>query len=234
MAVLELGEAPERDVDAFQGLDAADEEDEVPVGGQPEPGPGVALVAGREAAVVDAGRDDLDPVGVGAPLDEVGPLGGGRDDEHVGAALHLVLDAVPVLGVVDDPGFGLGAGQGVEGGDERHVELVLQAVRDRARDPVVGVDGGVAGPPALQMVAGRGDEVVEEAGEGVLLDRRRRSGVEVDHPQPRLELHDAGLAGLLGAGQDVAGDPGAGQRLPERPDVDVHAAPVASSGLRQR
>ena len=63
---------------------------------------------------------------------------GGREHQ-IGARDHFVLDARAVLGVVVDAGFGLHARERVERRDERQVELVLQPVRDRAREPVVPV-----------------------------------------------------------------------------------------------
>jgi len=50
-------------------------------------------------------------------------------------------------------------------------------------------------------------------------------------PQAGLEIDDGLLIGMLGAGQDVAGDTGAGQGLAEGTDVDVHPPTVTRSGL---
>ena len=54
-------------------------------------------------------------------------------------AIDLVLGARAQLGIVVDAGVGLHARERVERRDERKIELVLQPVRDRAREPVVRV-----------------------------------------------------------------------------------------------
>ena len=62
--VVERGEAADREADALERLDATDEQDHAPTV-EPEAVPRRGAIAGREHRVVDAGRDDLDAIGVG-------------------------------------------------------------------------------------------------------------------------------------------------------------------------
>ena len=90
--------------------------------------------------MVDARRDDLDAVPLGAvQRDELPAFLVRRGDHQVGAADDLTLDAGAGLGIVADTRLRLHAIEGVERGDEGQVELVLEPVPDRARDPVVRV-----------------------------------------------------------------------------------------------
>ena len=94
----ERGERADGDVDALERLDATDEQQHRPVAevevGQR--GAGAGAVAGREEGVVDAGRHDLDPVGLGAvEADELRLLGQARRRDGVGAADDLGLGLAP-------------------------------------------------------------------------------------------------------------------------------------------
>ena len=101
--------------------------------------------------MVDARRDDLDALGIGAVVaHELVPLVVGRRDDEVGAAHDLGLDARPQRDLVVEADLGLHAVERVERGDEREVELVLQPVADRARHPVVRVQHVVVGAAALE------------------------------------------------------------------------------------
>ncbi len=184
--------------------------------------------------MVDTRRHDLDAIEVGVvERRELRAFVVGRREHQVGARHDLVLDARAVLGVVVDAGFGLHAGERVERRDEREIELVLQPVRDRAREPVVAVqhvDRLALEHPAHRRV----DERVDERGQLVLRDRRARPGFDVQHPKARLDLHHRRLGAVLGARVDVALDAGAGQRGRERAHVHVHAAAVAGTRLGER
>ena len=233
---VELGEAPHREVGALQRLDAPGEQHDVAVDGQAELRRGLAPVAGREHGVVDAGRHDLDAVGIGAvERDQLRALLGGRRDHQVGAGDDLGLDPGPGRGLVALARLGLHPIERVEGGDERQIELVLEPVADRARDPVVGVE----------------DVVVELVGGGGGRARRRRTARRGRTPRPWAAPRGGptgrcttrkpgstsmtgGCSGVVGAGEDVARHAGAGEVRRQRPHAHVHPAAVARPGLRER
>ena len=97
-------------------------------------------VAGEEHPVVDAGRDDLDALGIGAVVThELVLLLERRRDDEVGTAHDFGFDPRPHRHVVGETDLGLHPVEGVERGDEREIELVLQPVTDGARHPVVRV-----------------------------------------------------------------------------------------------
>ena len=78
--------------------------------------------------------------------DELLPFLVGRGEHEVGATRRSRASTRGrMVGFVVETGFGLDARERVERGDEREVELVLQPVSDRARDPVVGVQYVVGG-----------------------------------------------------------------------------------------
>ena len=60
------------------------------------------------------------------------------------------------------------------------------------------------------------------------------TGLDVQHTEAGLDLHDVGLLGMLRARVDVALDTGPCERGRERVDVDVHPATVAGTRLGQR
>ena len=94
---------------------------------------GAAPVAGGEEGVLDAGGDDLDAPGrVAVQPAELALLLGAADADRVGAADDLGLGALAPQRL-EVAALGLDPGQRVERGDERQVELVLEAVADDAR-----------------------------------------------------------------------------------------------------
>ena len=124
---------------------------------------------------------------------ELRPLVGRRREHEVGARDHLVLDARAVLGVVVDAGFGLHAGQRVERRDQREVELVLQAVRDRTREPVVAVEHVDRFALAASAASTASTNGSTSVGQLVLRDRRRGPASTCSDPEARLDLHDRRL-----------------------------------------
>ena len=194
----------------------------------------LAGAARVEDLVVHAGRDDLDAVAVRAvEADELLALVRGRRQDQVGAADGLLLDARPLLGVVVDAGVGLHPGERVERRDERDVELVLQPVAERAGDPVVRVERVVAEILGREVVQRRAGQRLDEVDERVLRHRLGRARVQVDDPEPGLDLHHVGLAGMVAAGEHVAFDAGPRQRRRERSHVHVHPTTVARARLRE-
>ena len=181
--------------------------------------PGLAAVERRDLVGLDRARGQH---GVGAVDD--GRLGLGPAVRHVGLDLfghRLRLDPV----------------ERVEGADERQVQLVLDHVAREPRQPVVGVHRGVG-----QLAGGRrrghavehaGRELVDHRGQRLLGQGVERSGGNMVHPQPRLDVDHGRQIGRPGPGEDVAGHVGAGQGRGQLADVDVHAAAVAGAGLGQ-
>ena len=184
--------------------------------------------------MVDAGRDDLDAIGVGVvERRELRAFVVGRGEHQVRARDDLVLDARAQFRVVFETGVRLDAGERVERRDERQVELVLELVRDRAGEPVVRVQD-VDGWRRQQQFACRVRERVDEIEQIVLGDGLARPGIDVQHTEAGFDLDDVGLLGVLGTRVDVAVDTGARERGRERVHVDVHPATVARARLGQR
>ena len=131
------GQACHSDVEAFERLDPAHKRQYRSV---VETGDSAGHGAGarREVGVVDARGDDLDPRRLGAVVvDQLTRLLGAAGQDHVGAPDDLGLGLDSALGF-QVTGLGLDPGQGVEGGGQREVELVLEAVPSHAAQPVVG------------------------------------------------------------------------------------------------
>ncbi len=226
----DLGEGTDGDVEALEGLDAPDEQQDGAAGLQTEGGAGAALVTGREEGVQHPRGDDLDPGGVGAVVsDEVVGLGRARRRDRVGAGDDLGLGVDPALrlGIA---GLRLHPGERVERRHERQVELVLEPVTGHAREPVVGVDG-VEGARAEVGEDALG-ELVDGAGQVLLREVDGPSG-DVDDPHARLDVHDLGQVWCRGPGEDVDGDARLRERRSQLAHVDVHAAAVALAWLGQ-
>ncbi len=229
--VAELGERAHGDLDALERLDPTDEHQQWRIA-EPEGAAGCRLVARGEQGVFDAGRDDLDPVGLGAvEALELAALGEAVGGDHVAAADHLGLgvDATLRFGVA---GHGLHASEGVEGGDQRQIELVLDPMTGHAREPVVGMHdvGAAAGHDVGADLVG---EALDDVGQRFL----RQIGIaggDVDHLDARLDVDDGGQ--IIGPAPHVdrAVRPPVSQRRDELADVDVHAPRVARSRLGQR
>ena len=181
--------------------------------------------------MVDAGGDQLDAVGPGAVelhqlvgLDRVGCADGVAAADHGGlggfAGGRFVV-----------AGGGLDPGEGVEGGDQRQVEPVLEVVGRNRGQPVVGVqrlDRG-RGQVGSHAVAELSDDRRE-----VLLGQLGRAGGDVHHLEARFDPHAVGKVVGPAAHVDPHVDAGLGQRGRQLTHVDVHAAGVAGAGLRER
>ena len=155
--------------------------------------PGAAPVAGREERVLDARGDDLDPPArIAVEAAELALLLGAADADRVGAVDDLGLGplAPDRLRIA---ALGLDPGEGVERGDERQLELVLDAVRDEAAEPVVGVHHVGAGT-VLEVVDHGVAELVDDVRQVFLGEVERPAG-QVHDPVPRLDLDDLGQPG---------------------------------------
>ena len=188
-------------------------------GGHDVDPPWFAAVERRDLVRLDrARRQD----GVGAVDD--GGLGLGPAVGHVG--LHLLWHRL-----------GLDTVEGVEGADERQVQLMLDHVPREAREPVVGVHRGVGQLARLQRGGHARQharrELVDDARERFLGQCLERSGRNMVHPQPRFDVDHGRQFRRPGPGEDVAGHVGTGQRRGQLPDVDIHAPAVACAGLGQ-
>ena len=149
----------------------------------------------------------------------------------------------PVRGVGLDllgTGLGLDPVEGVEGGDQRQVELVLDQVPGDAAQPVVGVHGVegevLGGPEALGGAHALEDpvgELLDHRGQRLFGHRRGRAGRDVVDAEAGLDVHGGGKVVGPGPGEHVTLDPGPGQRGRELADVDVHAAAVPGARLGQ-
>ena len=217
-----------------------------PVPGQAQRPPGLAAVAGAEEGVVDPGGHDADPGGVGAvELGDLGRLHRARRQHGVRAADDGGLGLGPLVGGVGldlfRAGLGLDPVEGVEGGDQRQVQLVLDQVAGHAAQPVVGVDG-VEGqvlrpcrsPPRLAMrlstpsansstTVGRASLAMGVGGPAETWCTRRPGSMSTGGRQ---------VVGP-GPGEHVARHPGPGQRRGQLAHVDVHAAAVPGARLGQ-
>ena len=178
---------------------------------------------------------DLDAFGIGAVVaDELGALVGGGRDHEVGAAHDLGLDARPERDLVVEADLGPHAVERVERGDERQVELVLQPVSDRAGHPVVRVQHVVVGAATLERGARRIAEGRDQLGELTTGHRCAWAGVDVQDAKARLDDDERRLLGVLGACEHVDQHTRPRQGRGERTDVDVHAAGIAATRLRER
>ena len=183
--------------------------------------------------MVDAGRDDLDPLGDGVvEALELGRLVVGQGQDGVGAADDGGLGLGP-LAVVVGGVLRLHPGQGVERGHQGQLELVLEGVAGKPRQPVVGVDE--VGPEgALELEADAGGELVDVLDQVVDRQGGPGTGVDMVDAEPRLDRHHARQPLLPAPGVDVAVDSRPGQGAAQLADVDVHPSTVAGAGLRQR
>ena len=184
--------------------------------------------------MVDARRDDLDAVGGRAvQLLQLVSLGSGGRQHQIRARDDLVLDTRTELGVVVDPRVRLHAGQGVERGDERKVQLVLQPMADRAGEPVVGVQRVVLNSLVDEIKGGRHHRI-HQLDEFVLRDRYRGTGIEVHDAKSGLDGDRIRLVRMLPPNEHIALDAGSGQGRGQRADVDAHAPAITRAGLRER
>ncbi len=129
-----LGRIEER-VDALDGVDAADEEDERLVGRKGEGDPGGEAILWAEEIEVDAGRNGANLFGWGTlPPDEVGAFVGVGGDQAVGEVEQPALGLEAEVGLpVDGVGDGiLHMGGRVEHLDEWGVPVAFSEVTDPA------------------------------------------------------------------------------------------------------
>jgi hypothetical protein len=230
--VAERGKRPDRHVGALERLDAPDEQQQRSVDVEAERTAGPRLVAGREERVLDAWSDDLEAALRFAVVEA----------ELIGLLLAAHADRV---GAVDDLGLGtvtphrfgitvggLHPGEGVEGGHERNVELVLERVADDAAQPVVGVDHVGAFVPS-QPVEHAVAELVGDLRERFLGEVVRPCR-DVDHAVAGFDEDLVGKAVSVGAGERGGLDTRLRQGRAEFADVHVHPAAVACARLQQR
>ena len=230
----ELAERRDREVRALQLLEPPREEEERPVGVDPERPTRLDAITGSEEGVVNAQRHDRDAVS--DDVERAGELSG----LHVAACEHGVgarRDGV-LGGRARRRGVRrtarLDALDGVEGHEQRHVELVLEGVPSNAREPVVRVNrlvGVLTLEHASEHPFGEGVDMIDQA---VLVDRPDRSRGHPIEAHARLDVDQRRLRGRLEAGEDVDLFASSCERGSELADVDVHAPTVAGPGLRER
>ena len=204
----QLGQRAHSHVDALEGLDATGEEED---GARSQPGgtAGHDLGTRREEGMVHPGRDHLDTGPFGAvQVNELSDLLGTVCQQDVGAPHHLALGPDPPwrLRIAT---LGLHHAEGVEGRDEWEVQLVLQTMPCDRAQPVVGEDPVVArvgGQPGGHAVC----EVVDDARQ-VLLGEVVCSGIDVDHAEPRLHVHDGRRVQIHPACEDGRATTGLGE-----------------------
>ena len=152
----------------------------------------------------------------------------GGDDIAALDDVGLGVDPVLRLGIA---GFGLDAGERVEGRHERKVEFVLESVTRHTRQPVVGVQD--VGGLDLEVIAHAVGERVDDLGE-FFLGQPERAGVDVHDLEPGFDRH--ALREIVAPATDI--DRGVGTAVRERGDqlahVHVHASGIAAARLDER
>ena len=235
----QLGADAKEDVGPFEGLDAADEEQDPTVAGEPERFTRRVGVPRGERREVDAGGDHahLGRVGV-VQLDEVGRLALGVRDQPVGGLDDLGLAdlaAGRLRAVVGGQVQVLDPRHGVHRVDQRHAPPVSSEPADLAGEPVVGVQHVVpALGPGGRCAHHPGGERAELARQVGLPEALVRAGRDVPHRDARDQVHERRDRSRRGPGEDVDLDAPCGQLLGDLGDVDVHAARVPGAGLFQR
>ena len=129
--------------------------------------------------------------------------------------------------------LGLHPGEGVEGRDERQVELVLEPVAGDARTASSWRGGRRRRRSGRRWARTPSVNASTTSGRSSLA-RSARTGLDVHDPEAGLDLDDLGAGVVPAPDEDVGGHAGLGQRRHELADVDVHAAAVALPGLGER
>jgi hypothetical protein len=120
----------------------------------------------------------------------------------------------------------------VEGGDERNIELVLEAVSGDPAQPVVAVDH-VDAARLRDVVPHAVGEDVDELGQ-LLLGHVVRAGLDVGDRVARFDEDLVRQTRPVGARVRRALDAGLGERRRDLAHIDVHAATVPRTWLHQR
>jgi hypothetical protein len=228
----QLRQGADRHVGPLERLDPPDEQDDRAVDRQADRPTGAGAVARGEEGVLDGRRHDLDAArGVAVEPAELALLFRAADADGVAAFDDLGFGLIPPRRL-EVAALGLDPRQRVERGDERDVELVLEAVADDAAQPVVAVHG-VDPRPVPDVLGDTGSECVELRRQRLLRQviRARR---HVDDTVAGLDQDLLGEAGTIGAGERRALDPGLGEGGGDLAHVDVHPSAVARARLDQR
>ena len=192
----------------------------------------------EEQAVVDAGGDDADAVGLGpVQADELRRLDRRRGDQPVRVRDHELLAGQAVRGfrtLAARQGVVLDLAERVERGHQGDAPDLAGAAPHPAREPVVRVDEVVVGPLRACPPQDPAQELRQEPRQLLLGHGRARSGLDVDQPGAVPELLDLGTPLVPRAGEDVHLDAARRQALGRRPDEDVHPAGVARTRLVER
>ena len=233
-----LGQGTDRYVRSLQRLEPSHEEQQPGVR-QVQAGPGGGLGRRHEHALIDAGGDDADPVGVGpVEPDQVRGLHRGGRQDPVGAPDHgaFAVQADLRLGAV---AVGqrevLDLAQRVEGRHQRGLPDLPGPLTDPAGEPVVAVHDVVGAVVSLGPILGRpAQDVVQELRQHVrqalLGQLSLRTGGDADQPYALVDrLHLGAVAPVTG--EHVRLDALPGQHLGDPEDVDVHPTRVARTGL---
>ena len=229
----------QQDVGSLERLEPPHEERDDRVGGQAQPGAGVALRTRDEDAEVDAGVHDLDAGRVrGVQVDQLARLQVGVGDEHVGGLDDLVLAQQPgvrLRGVTLGERGVLDLRHRVHGVDQRDRPAVADQRAHLAREPVVGVDEV---EPAV-LVAGLGAQQVagEDAqlgGQRLLAEALVGAGGDVVDAHAGRGFDDGLERRGGGPGVDLDLEVALGEASRQLEHVDVHPAGVAGAGLVER
>ena len=232
LRIAERGQRPNRNVGTLERLDAPDEQEHRSVEVESERSTRSGLITRSEERVLDAWGDDLEAALWVAVVEAelIGFLVATHAD-GVSAVHDLGLGTITPwrFGV---PMRGLHPSKGVECGDERHVELVLQPMPDHAAEPVVAVDHirtFVSGDPIEHTVT----ELVGHLRQR-LFGEMMRTGLDVHHAVPWLDDDLIGETGPVGPSEGGGLDACLGERRAQFADVHIHAAAVTGTRLQQR
>ena len=105
------------------------------------------------------------------------------DDIATADDLALSIDALAWFCIAP---IGLDLTQSVEGGHERHIELMFQAVSSHSRQPVIGMDQ--PNRALDELLTNTFGEFVDDRGQ-FLLRKIHRSSIDVNHLEARLNVH---------------------------------------------
>ncbi len=223
-----MTERLDRGVGALQRLEAADEQEHL-LAREPQVRLGVLAVARSEHRVVDAGGNDVDPLGVGGiEVDQPFPLIGGGGHDRVRLRDHPRLSPKPAVGLdrlAAGAALVLHAPQRVKGVDEGDAPPGREDGGDPPGEPVVAVDQVIVHAPGLDVMEKVCRELGQVGGDLPLGDAGGSGGDLVHHDAGEEERGIRGL-GAVPSGVDVDVEAPGGERPGHLPDVHRHAPGV--------
>ena len=236
VGIVERGEAAHREVDALQRLDAADEQEHAAARRDRGGARAAARSPGREHRVVDAGRR-RPRCDRGRRRSSVASCARSSSVDASIRSAHATTSCsmrARCSGSSSIPASALTCASVWNVATSGRSSRVLEPVRDRARQPVVRVQDVDRWRREQQCASAASTNGSTRSTRSCFGDRLARAGVDVQHTEAGLDLHDVGLLRVLGTRVDVALDAGPGERRSERADVHVHPATVARTRLGQR